>query len=384
MAVIHYNVDNLVAYFRENNLDVTTPYWYFVRRMAVPLIDRTGALEHPFKVKVLTKIPEKRETADLATLIDTRGRQIAKAATKPIIVYWSGGLDSTAALVSLLKTKTPVTVKCNRTSLFENGNFFRQQLQGNPLVKIELHEGKILKRITREELKNNILVTGELGDQIMGSVIMGEFVATKCESCEGDIIMRGKKIRKGFSLLFDYEWEPVIESFLFGFTLEGQMMFGRDAERTLQWLKPMIAKSPIPISNAFDFLWWINFNMKWQDVSLRFLTNLDVTAKDAANIHHFFSTDEFQNWSLQLPNHLGEKIDMEKVMMNAGWRTYKKAIRDYIFDYDGDQHYRAMKLKIGSLGVKPAHDIIYTRHDYKRITRDNIRLRDIINDTSRE
>ena len=53
------------------------------------------------------------------------------------------------------------------------------------------------------------------------------------------------------------------------------------------YLAPQLAKAPFPIVTLFDFLWWINYSLKWQHVSLRLLHCHETISKKAVKrLHH--------------------------------------------------------------------------------------------------
>ena len=55
--------------------------------------------------------------------------------------------------------------------------------------------------------------------------------------------------------------------------------------------------------------------------------------------HHFFSSEEFQKWSM-LNHHL--KIGKD-------WTSYKQESKNFIYEFNKDENYRDYKIKSGSL-----------------------------------
>jgi len=111
-------------------------------------------------------------------------------------------------------------------------------------------------------------------------------------------------------------------------------------------LEYLASKAPVPIETNFHFLWWINFNLKWQSVFLRTLSytaERNKTALSAAYVDEhfvpFFNTEEFQLWSM---NNLDKR-------MSGDWSTYKWVAKDIIFEFTKDDSYRRNKVKKGSL-----------------------------------
>jgi hypothetical protein len=103
---------------------------------------------------------------------------------------------------------------------------------------------------------------------------------------------------------------------------------------------PQIEKSPVKIETLFDFLWWMNFSLKWQHVSLRmFYEDGNARFSLDENFLHFFSSKSFQNWSIS--NH-GSKI-------KKTWNSYKYIAKECIFDFHKDENYLLNKEKEQSL-----------------------------------
>src|SRR6188472_251956 len=77
------------------------------RFMHCGVIDRTGILPPPFPWRVLDPVPVADDSAtDFGTLCDARGDELvaeAVMANTTIRHFWSGGIDSTSALIGLMR-----------------------------------------------------------------------------------------------------------------------------------------------------------------------------------------------------------------------------------------------------------------------------------------
>src|SRR3954462_7436394 len=112
-------------------------------RWAVP-IDRTGTITTPIRNVPLFPIPEFRTfTKSYEEVCDGRAREILQNADTPgirIYVLYSGGIDSTCLLISLLKQATPeqkknIVVLMSHESIAENPRFYEEHIRGK--LKVE-------------------------------------------------------------------------------------------------------------------------------------------------------------------------------------------------------------------------------------------------------
>src|SRR5690606_38195778 len=93
----------------------------------------------------------------------------------------------------------------------------------------------------------------------------------------------------------------------------------------------LFAAAPCPVSTNADFLWWINFSLKWQSVYFRMLTYAsDFVLKDIDGdfienyFFHFYGTEDFQLWSMNNP---------EKKILTT-WEEYKQEAKNVIYGFN--------------------------------------------------
>ena len=295
--------------------DVPMGYRQACRFFGVGLIDRTGMLDQEFNPHILDPIPDDfSNVPDIAHLCAQRAHDIIGEAQReglPLRLLWSGGIDSTcvaAALLTALGDKTDqLEIAYSQQSVAEYRKFFRMlKKRGIRLTKIKM----VSEALTADAL----IVTGEHGDQIFGSMLAENIPFPLLQS----------------------PWRAVIPAHI-------AEKIGTDAAADmLRWMEPQLAACPIPLVTAYDFLWWANFSMKWQTVSQRILASLETTEERRAVsplLRHFFRTDEFQRWALANPD---KKIKED-------WASYKYPLKDIIFDFNGDKRYRKNKTKERSL-----------------------------------
>ena len=272
------------------------------------MIDRTGTLDLGLQLMPVTPIPELAPVGTFAQCMDERAVEII-ATGRPLNMYWSGGIDSTSALVALMKagvTPEQLTVNYTFASLFEYERFFKDHIDGRfPTRKLN---GTVMTDVTTDKL----IVTGEMGDQVFGSVkTLSMYQASPSEARAT-------------------AWKDAVPDF---------------SDEAMAQLEQLVAIAPWKIEDAYDFLWWISFTCKWQHVYFRMGNKLAAPYESYVNaLTHFFCTDTFQRWSMDPANRY-EKCDVT-------WESYKLKAKEYIYDFTGDEVYLATKRKVGSL---PTH-----------------------------
>lgn len=281
------------------------------------IIDRTGTLDQGFDYKVVDEIPTGNTSLSFAEVCDAVAQDIvgrARAEDRPIRVLWSGGIDSTVALIALLKALPPeeyhrLVPLLSMISINEYPLFFRKHI----LHKLPFQH--VLPPITNHFGDRELVVTGEHGDQLFGSDKLLPLIANG---------------------LSQEHWEDVLPLHLFE-------KFGKQAkvDTLMAYLKPQISAAPVPIRSTFELFWWLNYSMKWQQVTLRL--PIFSFRPDVRNIyertHHFFRDQRFQQWSIG--NHPQRAC--------TRLADYKMVAKEYIHAFTGDDEYLASKTKEPSL-----------------------------------
>ena len=253
-------------------------YRYLVRFFGSALLDRTETLQPGFPYRILDPIPQPQANSlTLAELCDIRGRElIAEAQSKDceINVLWSGGIDSTTALTALLKAASEyqeyerIHVFYSRSSVNEYPRFFKQRIQ--PKLR-----HRRIRDVSQALNSETLIVTGEHGDQVFGSVLAGDYIRP------------ARWYRREDKRLF-VPWQSVLLPIL-----EERLKDLDDvsaATKAYEFLLPQLQQSPIELHSLFDVLWWINFSMKWQLVTLRLATHKRKHyAAIRQALRHFFS-----------------------------------------------------------------------------------------------
>jgi hypothetical protein len=264
------------------------------------IVDRSLTLDMGFPYTILTSIPDMPSSFSMTfrELCDQRAVDIITQSTVrnlEITVLYSGGIDSTGVLCSLLKNN--VDLKRLRIVLTQ------RSIEEYPLFwdeTVSKLRYQIVDVIDEGFYENSLVVSGALGDQIFG-------LSNAC------MMPPKEKI--------DLEKEFPVS--------------------VVEWLEPWIKKSPLEIVSKHDFIWWMCFSLTWQHVQLSIIRKLTLTKHqlDFSHFVDFYGSREFQLWSMC--NH-DEKI-------KDTWKSYKYPIKDYIYEYNQDADYRANKIKLPSL-----------------------------------
>jgi len=289
-------------------------------------IDRTGTITTPVKTKSLYPLtPYRAFTKTYEQVCNERAVEIlahTEKIGKDMYVFYSGGIDSTCLLVSLLKNATAAQKKrlvilLSQESIMENPQFFDEHIRG----KLRAESSTMFPYILGTD---DLILSGENNDQVMGSDKVGRLILNYGPG----------------AIHRPYKRDTFVEFF-------GQS-FGGDMHVTnfyIDLFERLRDAAPIKLATNFEFLWWINFALKWQAVvvyTLMFAAkrNLRGITPDYMDTRYtsFYNTEDFQLWSM---NNLDKRI-------KDTWPTYKWPSKEVIFDYTKDTEYFKHKTKKGS------------------------------------
>ena len=317
-------------------------YMLACRFLHCSIIDRTATLDQGFEYTILDPIPPPVDNGPtFGALCDTLGEEIvceAMDARRDIHVLWSGGIDSTTALIAILKAAVAhacvdrLQVLLTLESVQEYPRFFLQHIDGH--IRYRPIRAPISSSIDRSSLT----ITGEHGDQLFGSHLLRSYV------------------ERGFGSV---DYRDILTA-----VLVERLRSALAAHRVRRYLQPVVDAAPVPIHTLFDYFWWLNFSLKWQEVSLR----LCVFGGDAASaiqgsIRHFFRDQRFQSWAL------GQHVHR----CPPAWDRYKDEAKRYILAFTGDDRYYETKEKEDSLrNVMPRSQDgapigLYMRRDFRPV-----------------
>ena len=278
------------------------------------LIDRTSTLDAGLDFSIIDRIPIGTTELNFEEICHQRATEITTSTTGKIVLLWSGGIDSTLALISLIKTFRAhdeldrLTLLLSEESIAEYPSFYEDEIRHK--LSHQIIEGTIYDHITPED----ILVTGEHGDQLFGSDKL------KIPILRGDAYI---------------PYEEILD-----FIISRKFGTEKYTQRIIDFLHPLIAQSPVKIHTLYDYMWWLNFSAKWQSVSLRLIYGLERQHTALGKtVFHFYRSDDFQKWSLA--NH--------HLKIRKNWNSYKYIAKEIIYQYHKDEDYLINKEKEPSL-----------------------------------
>ena len=288
--------------------------------------DRSNIITTPFNVKTIPEfeLPTLTPSLDFEEVCDNRAIELLDRAIKTnrkLLVMYSGGIDSTLILVSLLKNashkdlKRYVHVLMSDESISENKKFY------NDYVSRYFN-------ISNSYMFNHfmcsteyIFITGEGNDQLFGSQVL-----------INNVLLFGQT-----------PWEVPVSRELIVKYFRNATDTDDEAEQLFDILNSVCLAAPIPIDTMYKWFWWINFTCKWQSVFLRSASFVkkqnEQNLKLFDNYEMFFSPQEFQLWSMNNSN----------LLIGDSYKQYKKVCKDIIYNFNKDENYRDNKLKHGSL-----------------------------------
>ena len=298
----------------------------------ISMMDRTETIKVPINSTILPflKLPKfKNVNTNFEELCEKRARLLldkAISTNRKLTIMYSGGIDSTLIMVSLLKVATDKELKENvivlltQASIFENENFFKNYIIKKCNIESAFDFTEFLGN------NNYIFVTGETGDQLFGSMTI-----------------RNLYIKYGKDFLHGEASYEKIEKIFLNTSLLNENLNKNQVSKVILPLFKVIENAPVKITSVYHFFWWLNFTLKWQSVYTRTLAytkpKYEKTLKMEDNYFAFFSDEEMQLWVMNNPDKL-TKDD---------YKSYKYVMKDIICKFNKDEEYRKNKVKYGSL-----------------------------------
>ena len=270
------------------------PYTQSVNRVRSGLdpFEYTNMCESISDIK---KLPQsKLSFSDMC--LETADR-LNKTIDKNMYLYYSGGMDSAAALLAFRK----VMSKQELEKLYIVAS--HHSVLEFPELWTEIHyqfAGRIISAYTNMEdlAKTGVVITGQHADHLIGS----------------DNIRRvyAEHGNEGITMPWRDAMLPIYTN-QFGSLI---------AKNFIEVYGDTTSECPFPIVTAYDWVWCFGFTNKWQHAKYKFLgykpwKNPKKTYK---NVVHFFDTPEWQKWSL----------DNHDLKVATKIKDYKKIIRDFV------------------------------------------------------
>ena len=266
-----------------------------------------------------------------ADITDQRCQDLKTTANqKPWLILWSGGIDSTVVVASILKNFAPqdlcrVKIACNKISVYENSHFFYKYIQPN----FELVASSNLK-LNNELFETYTVIDGEPGDQLFASR-MQDHIFQHPECLIKNIRTEPDQLLQ-FLSTGKFDWTAPL------------------GEKWASWFyETMMANIDslnIPIDNYHDFYWWYMFNITWPGIKIRNLDYQSDCTRESLQVYldsfvHWFDTGDYQQWAMN-NNTIGIKY-------GTNIAEYKLVAKQYIYDFDQNEWYYKFKTKKNSV-----------------------------------
>jgi hypothetical protein len=245
---------------------------------------------------------------------------------KPIELFWSGGIDSSGALIALLETKSEsdiLNIRYTKDSIVEFPTMWEKLVKDR---NDPVHDKKMLDESLFEN-DDIIKVTGECADQLFCSGIMNNPEMTL------------DKLSKDWETIFTWDQSE------FNVARSWDAPYFKKQRRHLtEILFAHVDIAPIEIVTIYDLKWWIQFCCNWQDVDSRLILTYTTTPHWQSTLS-FYNTEDFQRWAI---TNKWTRTNRNKRYKET-IQTQKQPAKDYINRYIKDDDYRKNKIKERSL-----------------------------------
>jgi hypothetical protein len=299
----------------------------------ISFVDRTNIIVPPVNVvtPAQVKLPDANPNFNMnfdECAVD-RANEIYKKHLKtgaPIRLSWSGGIDSSAALMGFIqllgadRSKQVLEIAMTSASIMENPYVWEKLVRKenfkiiNPLQVSDAWDGSI------------IMVNGETGDQVQGTDIYRPLIT--------------KYGPNAMTMLWT-------EDLVYSFIKFRSDLLHTEAEHLTKLLVNQVRSAPIKIETFADFWWWLNFSCKWASTFYRLLTKCSSKIDTAFIDDYFFpfyAGEQFQLWSMY------KREEKHK----GNWDTYKWKAKDFVCNTIGDDSFQ-QKHRQGSLSGLLSH-----------------------------
>lgn len=259
---------------------------------------------------------------------DTRYHDLrSQRQDRPWLILWSGGIDSTVILTSILRNARPqdlsnIVVACSASSMIENPRFYTDHILPNfPILN------SVQLEYNRNLFENYHVITGHPADALY---------------CQYDSVLLQANLRNPgvADLSFRTNLDQLLDVM--------QNHIGCTKNLSAWWYEKTlenIESQSIPVETIQDFFWYNSFNFGWSGTLLREIKLLrnrhwpDLTAFQKSYVP-WYNTKQYQSWSIN-NNQRGFKYG---VTMGQCKVPSKK----YIHSFDKNDYYLQFKTKIVS------------------------------------
>ncbi len=292
-------------------------------------VDRTGTIETgilPFRFDLSNYVMPTLKESDitLEQCVFNRCNDIFGRTTQKIIFMYSGGKDSTCALVGFLKRfglkecQERIIICANQDSITSNFEFYRDYIQGKFEI---LSSNNSNITLSQDEYKDNVIVNGDPANVFDGGLLLAHMIRLGINIGDKnwkDIIKKHHSI-----LFFDY---PELNCYSY----------------LIDTMEISAASRGFKIENVFDFVWWYKHNFHWIVECLNMIKNFSPMLDKFAygkqywrnKFIPFFDTDEFVLWSFN-----NRVSDLKRKIKDNSLASYKLPLKQFMSDMITDQKF---------------------------------------------
>lgn len=277
------------------------------------IVDRSGYTSYPFQVHTRLPWNGPLENIDLETVCSIIVEDIINNNPGPYYVYWSGGIDSTLILVSMLKEVgvNDIVVCCSSASIDEHPTFYKKFIESTcKIIDISL-----------DIPQDGTHITGDCGDTVWAVLDSGI-------------------LNNSISSPYLYKpWQDWVNREEFKIILKNRNI---QKESFFEYLTLFFKRSGREIITLFEARWWFYLLCKSQSKAL-YKTAGSFNSVPDINLIHFYEHKYMDSWSWH---------NSDKIISGCNWNTYKQPAKDIIFKFDGDAYYQKYKSKGYSSGLE--------------------------------
>jgi len=258
---------------------------FHLNRMGICKFDRTGLftkfdINEKYNFRSDFNLPDFSESMqlDFHDVCLYRAQEILNE-NKDIILFWSGGLDSTTALIAFdrfKKSKSIITIILTQNSIIDNPIIFEDVIKHNYNYVILDDYGDIKDYYDINKLN----VMGDVNEAVIGwSGILQIFA----QDYGFDVIYKKISDIPKLKNMMSTEKYSTFDYFY----------------KLYYSIEETFPACPIDIIDIQDLNFWFIFNFSWQYDYYRFMVPYYKNYKDVWNAQRpFFGTDMFQQWSI--------------------------------------------------------------------------------------
>lgn len=291
------------------------------------LLDQTGFLYLDEKIKLNycrdTDFGFNTTDKTFEDLCIERANQL-KLLKKPITLLWSGGVDSTTALVALLLVECNLSIISTKDNLFIENKCFYEKLAKRQDITIYL-------------VKDAIEMYSKINDLKKTNIIV---------SAETDIFWQDFKRNLPDISYLDY--------------------FKDLSNNQLQILENYIVNTNPKVHSILEFYWWNHLTCLHQQNLLKhffYSYRKYDTCHYMDNFYDFFSTNDFRGWAKL-------HVDKKLLSMFRKPKHYKFYQKRFIYGYNKDYSYYLSKTKSASSDTSKLNEIVNSPCNYLVVTKD--------------